>query len=341
MFGIFRIINRIRWIVASLIFLCAFGLSFLYSSLNSPSFFEKNIPQWLNPRMPGVVIKELHIGRQSFSFPCQLHFKNIQVHILQGSQKIIGEIRAMDLRGTKMFSGQRQIFLRGEGLKITSDLVKVQAGQLTADVLWKGATVENIRGDFKSAEVSLQNYLLTDLSTKISGDQSRIFFNDFKANFYGGQMKGQIFLDYPKDIPYSITMELANVDLRQLRKVNPDFFSKVQGRLHGLISVRGGQRGLSALEASFDAPKGGEVKASLLQYLLEYIPQSVQRKDLEKLIKTDGNIPLEKADVIIKSLSDEKASANIQMESRKFNLDVDVTVDVNIEGGLNKLFKSF
>ncbi len=337
--GWWKIVKRIGFIAILVLCICAVGISFLYFLFNSPQLLESNLPRWLNPRLPEIVIQELSIGRQSFSFPCYFHFKDIESQILQGSQKFQVRIREVDLHGLEIFTAQRRMLLQLQGVDVQSDLLALREGQLSVDARFTDRNIKTLQGNFKSFGLNLANYVFTDLKAGLSGDKNTIMFNDFSTDFYDGQIKGQISLDYARDIAYSITMELTKIDLRQLQKVNPEFFSKVRGRVHGFVNAKGDRQGINALEASFDAPEGGEIKASLLQYLVAYIPQIPQRKDLEKLIKTNGQVPLERADVVIKSISDEKISSKIQLESRKFNLGINMTVDTNIEGGLKNLLK--
>ena len=80
-----------------------------------------------------------------------------------------------------------------------------------------------------------------------------------------------------------------------------------------------------------------QIKATLIKPLLDYIPQSRQKKDLELLFKNKGNIPLEMAEIVLLSVTDEAVKTRIELKSRKFNLDISVDLDFNIAGGIQNI----
>ena len=83
------------------------------------------------------------------------------------------------------------------------------------------------------------------------------------------------------------------------------------------------------------------IRAELLQYLVEYIPHSIQRKMILEAIRLRELIPVENAALRITKKDDATLRNDIKIYSSDVNLDVDLTVDIVIEGGLNQILKHF
>jgi hypothetical protein len=112
----------------------------------------------------------------------------------------------------------------------------------------------------------------------------------------------------------------------------------VKGRVDGRCSIKGKLDEIESLVGNLDIVEGGQLKAAWLSFIPSQLPpNSVQRKDLERLIKTDGDFPFEKFLVNSKSITDEKMTSEVKIESKRFNLNLDYTIDTNIEGGLGNL----
>ena len=78
------------------------------------------------------------------------------------------------------------------------------------------------------------------------------------------------------------------------------------------------------------------MKASLLRYLAQYVPQ---RRQIEDLIRQDEYVSLDKAQAKITSVSREKLSSDILLNSSSLNLNMEVKFDINVEGGLDHLLE--
>lgn len=78
------------------------------------------------------------------------------------------------------------------------------------------------------------------------------------------------------------------------------------------------------------------MKASLLMFLAQYVPQ---RQQIEGLIERNELIPLEKAEIIVTSLSSEKISSQVSLKISSINLNMNIKFDFNIEGGLENLLE--
>ncbi len=328
--------SMLKKIILFLIFFFYCVIVFLYSALNSPRFWEKLTLQFVRAQYTDIEVSEFKIGKSRFQLPLKLNFSNIKFSLTKEKEMYVINLKnaVLDLVNRR----QIQIQLRGLGGRASSFTFNQADALLLISPSRKGSS---INGDLKVAEMDLNSYQLRDIAAKIIGEPNQIRFKDIIANFYDGQMSGEILLDYHKQITYSIEAELTHVSLNRMRSVNPAVFSKIQGQVDGHLKATGDAKKIHSIQSSINAPSGGELKASLLSYLVRYIPPSQQRDDLEELVATDGDVSFEKANLQLESVNDKKLLNKIKLESNKFNLDINLDVEINIEGGLNNLLNYY
>jgi hypothetical protein len=116
-----------------------------------------------------------------------------------------------------------------------------------------------------------------------------------------------------------------------LAQVNPSF-AQLTAVVNGNAKIQDLEGTGLLFQADLKAPAGGTMKASLLRYLAQYVPQ---RRQVEDLIRKDANVQLNKAQMMIKSLDAERISAEVILNSSSLNLNMDVKFDINIEGGID------
>ena len=150
-------------------------------------------------------------------------------------------------------------------------------------------------------------------------------------------MESEISLEYAPKISYSITIKIKDAESGLLKEANPAVFSQMTGKMTGFIRLAGRPEGIDRLEGSFDMTGGGTLQASVLGFLIPHLPESQQKKQLESLVRSNGNIPFEKGTLTLKNLDRETLSSQIGLESKSFNLDLDVGLDIHVDGGLNQL----
>ncbi len=307
--------------------------------LTQKSAVERILPWLINRNTTDFAISEFRIGRQEYRFPDAVLFEQICLTVKQKKQVYRIEIKKVDVRGIlNVIPGSLPVPIDLVSVEVSSADMELRQGLVQLAVKTSGSGEEKVAGHLRIAKLRREEYHLTNISADISGDLSFWRFKNFYAEFYGGRLQGKILLDSKNQMVYSVRMQVEEVDLKQLQPVNPEFFSKVKGTVAGSLDVAGTPSGIRTINANFSVSKGGEIKASLLNYLLRYIPaNSSQRKDLEKLIKSDGDVPLDRAAVEIKSLTEEKLSSRIKLFSQRFNLDLDVTLDVSVDGGFQNL----
>jgi hypothetical protein len=234
-----------------------------------------------------------------------------------------------------LFKSQSSLPLVISNLTIVSDSVNVSDLALNGQAQFNGFNFNYLDAKLKVRAFEFDKYALTSLGASLMVDISQAKLTDFSAEFYNGRLNGIIGVDYLSQISYSIDVNLSKVDIAQLALVVPSLTS-LKGIVQGKITLRGTDDQLIELNAQFNELQGGQMKAELLTYLAQYIPQ---RQQIEDLIKQNADIPLDRGDLTISSITDKKLATQIKLLSSKLNLDMNVTIDINIEDGLVSLLQ--
>ena len=121
----------------------------------------------------------------------------------------------------------------------------------------------------------------------------------------------------------------------ELGEVAPGMRGRIDGNAD--IEIQSVDNAVTAMNGRFDAPQGAQIPAAFLQPVVSYIPASTQRDILEKLIAAGTDVFFDHANVRVKSARSDSLNLLIKMDSKKLNLDLAVTVDLNVEGGLKSL----
>ena len=311
-------------------------LASLYFIFNTPWVLERAIPFWVNSHIQEVKITVFKIGHVQFKLPGTLYFK--QVKFLLADQK---KEYSFDLPDVQLFLSSQKMDIKINNVWGTGPILQIKKASLTTKLNFVKWVMQSLSGELTIDGLDLYQYQLTNIRAKLEGDRNRIQLNDVRADFCDGSINGKIGMDYSKQMAYSIETELTQVNLSQLKSVNPAVFSKVQGRVNGHLSIEGDIHKLHSIKSDFSAPSGGQVKASVLGYLIKYIPKSVQKDDLESLVGMNGDIPFETADLQLESVSDRKLINKIILKSKKFDINLNLKVDINMEGGLNNLLNFY
>lgn len=318
---------------------CFLGLGAFWA-LNSTDIFEVVIPLRLNPLLKGTRILEMNIERQSFIWPGRFEFEDVSVTFWEGGERRPFALRKLQIDGIDRLFSSGPIEAKLTGLNLQTSVFKVNEvdGAVTLS-LNKDHSLHSIAGELTAASVDYQTLLVEYLRSDIAGDDRRIHFKDFLANFNGGVVRGEILLDYAPKLSYSIKLNFNDVDLSRLEKTHSAIFSYVQGVVEGDIQIEGDAGSFSSIIGRFDTSGGGQIKAFLLKHLLEYLPaHSAERSRLETIIRQGGYVKLEVADGQINSADEEHLNIRLHLFSQAHNLDITYPVDVYVEGGIIHMF---
>lgn len=308
--------------------------------LYSKSFLFYTVKKLIETNDPEAHIRIFDYQSRQFKFPGQLILNGVKLYLERKGQT--EELRWNHLTVVHisgLFDNPRKIRVLFDDFDADIPPSKINGLNLNLNIELVNNKVSKMTGQLDASSAGFDNYKVVKVTSFIDGDEKQIRFNNLTAEGYRGKVQGQILLEYAPRLAYSIQCELLGIDLGSMQSANPALFSQVDGKFNGQAKIKGDLKIVSGLEAEFDIPQGGTIKAAWLKFVIDYIPPSAQKRDLDLLIKNDGNVPVEKATLQLRNLSPEKLTSVIKINSAKLNLDINLTVDINVEGGLNELFK--
>jgi len=305
-------------------------------ALNSRWFLNFIVSKMVNPLLPGIQVRKFETTSQNFYFPHQLILEGVQVGLENKRDSYTVDCHYLHGgNNSRMSFPPRLIRLHAEGCNVHANDWSVEGMDLNLWIHLKATGLEQITGEAKISQVRWGPYELNNAKTKITFQDNTVTLKEIFAYLYGGEIQGTISLDHQPGFPYIMDIALKDVDLKRLEDTQNNFLAQVKGRVDGHCSIKGKLDQIESLEGNLDIVEGGQMKAAWLSFIPSQLPpNSVQRKDLEQLIKADGDFPFEKFLVNSKSVTDEKMTSEVKIESKRFNLNLDYTIDTNIEGGL-------
>lgn len=312
-------------------------VGFVFWAINSSFLTEKVLLALAGSKLKNVKIEKLEIKRQQAHLPTAISFYQIQAQLNSKDvlYKIdIQDIKIEDIKEFVLSKGNLKVAVKG--LKVQSNKLNVHNLNLLVRLI-KESSQMHLAGFWSASYLDFGEYQLTLVESKIEGIYPHIELNDLTGNFYDGKFRGKVVFDLQQVPTYNVGLALSEVNVAQMQNVNKAVFSKMKGKVHGTVAIDGEGDKVEKVEANFFTPAGSELKASLLSPLLNYIPQSTQRKDLETIINLDGDIPLEVAQVDLKKVEEQKIATKITLKSRKINLDINLTIDITFDTNLKNL----
>jgi hypothetical protein len=162
-------------------------------------------------------------------------------------------------------------------------------------------------------------------------------FNDLISDVFGGQIFGEISLDYSSQLSYSVAVTFKGWDTAQVERINKSVFSQVKGLYDGRLQMKGQRQGMTEFSGKITGISKMQIKAALMESLMSYVPvlQTITfQSKWEEFIASDAFVPVELLEMDWQSEGEEKINGALRLLSREMNQDLDVTFDINHEGRL-------
>ena len=202
---------------------------------------------------------------------------------------------------------------------------------------FKNNQLKRLKGNMEVSKMMYNRWTISNVRSEIGGGTGQIKLINFSADCYKGKMRSEILLDYEDKLSYIIQSELTDVDISDLRDLSKSFFSQIEGRMNGDFKISGNSEKVISVDGFLDMASGGMVKAALLSQIVAYLPQSTQRKELEDLIATQGQVPLDKATVSFRNIDRNQLRADMDLESQKLNLNLNLAIDISLDTDFARL----
>jgi len=333
-----KVFNIILVLFVLMLFL--FGL--LMGVINSSWLWKMLVTKSIESRFVNAEISRIDLTAPRIFRDRELLWQKVYIDFTDGEDKYHIAFESLLVKRVNSNNPREdRIAFKMKDFIYTSPDINIDGLNIELNALIKKRNVVGVTGPLTADEISYGDYKMNNVSSNIVIDHRALNFNDFNADFYGGKILGKIILDYVKEITYIMDIDLREISIKKLAVANPALFSQVSGNVDGHINVKGDNQRVKSLSGVFDIVSEASVKASLLRELIGYIPPSTQRNEIAGLLETGGNIPLSKAQVQIESFSEDKIKVRFDLFSEKLNLDLDIPVDINVEGGWMSLFDAW
>ncbi|MFA5059150.1 MAG: hypothetical protein WC676_00785 [Candidatus Omnitrophota bacterium] len=323
--------------------LVAIGLGAFYFVLNSTLLTPFAVRNIIHSSFRDVKVQSFECSHQRFYFPARLILEDVKLSIESSGQKQAISVKIIELKQMSGFlKPKKEIFCSLKEADISFFPATIQGLSLDVSFGVQGIDLEQISGYFKAQQLLAYDYSAQNIRSHFKGDNKKVHLNDLSAQFYKGDIKGEIFLDYASLLPYSARINLENVDLELIARSHPDIFSQVKGHLSGVVNMAGNIQKIRQLEADLSVFKDARIKASLLDFIADKLPyNSVQKRDLEALSSAGGDVGLDKLSVYFNTLSEKNLQGVVNLASQELNLDINLTIDVNLDNAFGRLLKKF
>jgi len=311
--------------------------TFLLTVLFYPKAMQNVLIFSANKFLKDVAVRDLVIAHQVCNLPRQFTFKDVSLTLEQGQEAYAMSFKTIRISEIpNIFSGKKAV------LEVKGGAVKSSSFQAEGiDVALVSETIEKWAGQASVKNAQSNGFKAYDINADVAITSEQAVILDINGDSYKGKVTGRAHVYFVPTVHYTADVALQGLDTAEMEGVNSSLFSQVRGRIYGTIEVLGPAGGLDNIKMDIRINEDGEIQAKLLEPLLAYIPKSTQKENLEMVIKNNGRIRVDNAQMKLSNQDPETVSMDIRIQSDYLNLDVNVTVDVIIEGGMQGLLKNF
>ncbi|MEI8206878.1 MAG: hypothetical protein WCG03_08375, partial [Kiritimatiellales bacterium] len=284
-------------------------------------------------------VQSFNIGSMFYSFP---------------SRWILGDVRATVLSKNKpalIYAAQVEIkdafhlLADGQCSQVNIREVEASCGQLKvrgascAVDLSQSTNGISYQGNIFLAQVSQEPFSVSDVKMDFSGNKQSVTLSNLTAAAYGGKLSGAAVFKVPAS--YDVVLTLKEVDSGELERAMGGVFRELGGKLSGQLHVAGSGQRIDLFDTSWNMPAGGAVSATLLSSIARYIPDSVQKKRIDFLIRSGGKLAVESFLFTLKNDSPDQLSGQIGLKSREANMELNVTHEIRVDARIDSLLQAW
>jgi hypothetical protein len=308
--------------------------------LNSSFATQRIVELLLKRNLHDCTLESLTIGHQRFVYPKQLFFSDISIQIKLKDEAFKINIKSVQINGlNRLISTPVVLQVYGDGLSIESSQIKIPSADLKAALLFRSGSMYRWEGDLSIKDVEAYKYKIQNIMSTMVGDLHKVSFNNLIANFYHGKISGNIDVDWAKGTRFRTDVKFEGVDINALKDVDASVYGQMEGIIQGSFSIGGTTRNFNTLGFKASVTRDGRLNASLLKFVLPYIPRTEESQKLQNLMKQGLKVPVEVATVDIRSIDEHKLSGAVNLGVGQINLNLNLPVDILYDGNLFSLIE--
>ncbi|NTV28646.1 MAG: hypothetical protein HGA80_01015 [Candidatus Omnitrophica bacterium] len=288
--------------------------------------------------LPEAVVTSLSARQQRFRWPGDLAWDDVRLGIKYKGRECHVMVSRLTVTGLQALLGdQAALVVKASDAGIDFPPGKADGLDTELSVLFQSRHFVSAEGPVTVSRMSWDKLLVRQVAFKLRKDIGGTALSDIRAEAYNGILLGDLKVA-PSGTEYSADFTAEGVDTVRLAEWNEQVADKLRGLAGGRVRFAGKADTLSSLEGEFAMSAGTEVSSSLLAVLLEVLPQLPDRKRLEALIRKGGQFPVELLTMTIRSDDPRHCGGELRLRSRKANLAINLTPDINTDGTWPSLF---
>jgi len=312
-----------------------------YLFFSHHQFFVKFLPAAINPflKTSGFKLTQVTIERPEYIYPDKIYLKGVKVLALQKAAPYVMEASEVDVNFKPALDIKKlRLAFHVTDLSLKSQQFIVNGLSSNGQLTYPDGMAARLVGEAKVNSLQYNQFSLSAIILPFEIWPTRAVSRKATARFAGGQINSDIAVGFVKDTDYRVKGTFEDIDLERLSQDNRPLFNQMKGKVDGDFDVSGNSRTITAVKSYVHMQSGGQVKAEVFQYLLNFIPNSQQRQELELLVQRGEDIELDKGAINLTNVGEKSLNAGVELLSQKYNLDVQLKMDVNIDGGMSGLF---
>lgn len=325
-------IQKRKSLVAATIILILTAVAIFCFLLTQANFVAWALKDILN-RSSSLKVQSLTLTKINWVSAFDLNLKDLQLTIEFNNslhQVSIPNLKIQHLDGVYT---QTPVLISTQGISIVSEQIHVSNMDVSSNLLFSDFDYKISTNIFKVDVINYGPYKLTALKGIILDNKNLINLKILEGQFYGGHLSSVGWLKYKNSFLFDIKTHMDLIDSMLLSEVNQSF-SQFSAKVNGDVRFFNLNNNGLSVEGNLYAPQGGAMKASLLRFMAQYIPQKDQINDL---VKKDQRVLFDKARLIINMISAQKLSSQVNLSSSSLNLNMNVKFDINVEDGFQYL----
>jgi hypothetical protein len=232
----------------------------------------------------------------------------------------------------KALFSETSIHLSGKGLSVIVPDGSLQDCSFDMTGSVKERNLKSLNGSVAVGYAIFDTWEIFHVAGFVNYEDEIVRVKNISGTFYDGELTGSGSFE-SRSGHYEISCTIHEFDITEIGRDNSQV-AQIDGIGNLNVYVLGSGETITALNADLSFARDGRIAAHLLAPVLAYLPKSTQRRDLELLIRAGQKIPLDRAAVNIENTTSQQLAATISFLSEEFNLDVNLKVDINIDGDI-------
>ena len=286
-------------------------------------------------------VQGFNLSSLVYSFPSSWTLGGVRATVLVEGKPAKLFVNQLEIKDAlHLLADEEHTEVSVSGAEAAYDKLNVRGTACTVD-LSRSTNGIFYRGNILLAQVSQDPFSVSDVKTEVAGNEQSVTLSNLTAVVYGGQLSGSVRTVFTVPAGYAVDLSLRDVDSSELERAVGGVFRELGGKLSGRLHVAGVGQRVDLFDTSWNMPSGGAISAELLSSITRYIPDSVQKKRLDFLIRSGGKLAVESFLFTLKNDTPERLSGQIGVKSREANLELNVTHEIRVDARIDSLLQAW